>query len=246
MLLSSAPVLAQGPPITVDKPIMLGADAFIIKTLTEVRRAESGTFVKAPVMLHYLPTSNTLVAAHFPYVYYDFEGGESGQVFGDMGLLAKYQFYRRDGMGKTFRMVAKTYQTLPTGKPLAIDDMSLGRYQSYQGIIAGYESIRYGILGEVGYLIDPNGNLDEWRQQLGFGLPLLKPTYPVKQLNLYFEYRSSWFTELDAYALFYAQGIQYAVGRVTVETSLQLPLTNNVPEAQQRRYSLFMGARYTF
>ncbi len=237
---------AQGPPITGDKPIMLGANSWVIKTLTEIRKTEEGIFAKAPLMVHYLPTSNTLIGVYIPFINYNFDDGIRNQSLGDIELLAKYQFYRKDEMGKTFRLVAKTLQTLPTGKPIGLEGISMDAYQSYVGIVAGYETIKYGISNEIGYNLQPSNDLDELRYKLGFGLPLLKPTYPVNQINLYFEYQSSWFTSLNKYLLMYAQGIQYAKGRLTVEAAIQLPLIQTISEEKQRNFSLFLGTRYVF
>ena len=240
-------LFAQGPPITADKPIMLGAKSIIIKTLTEIRHTDEGTFTKVPLMFHYLPTSNSLVAVHIPYVHSKFNSGlGSGQNLGDIELLAKYQFFQRDKTAKTFRIVAKTLQTFPTGQSLGIESISTGLYQSYLGAVAGYESIRYGISNELGYNLVPNSDLDELRYKLGFGLPLLKPSYPVHQINLYFEYQNSWFTETDDYTMLYAQGIQYAKGRLTLETAIQVPLIQTVSGSQQRNYSWLLGTRYIF
>lgn len=237
---------AQGPPITGDKPIMLGANSWVVKTLTEIRNTEEGTFVKAPLMVHYLPTSNTLVGVHLPFVYYNFEDGMKNQALGDIELLVKYQFYRKDETGKTFRLVAKTLQTLPTGKSIGQEGISTSNYQSYLSIIAGYESIKYGISNELGYNLHPSNDMDELKYKLGFGLPLLKPTYPVKQINLYFEYQNSWFTSVNEYLLLYAQGIQYAKGRLTVEAAVQFPLIQTISEEKQRNFSVFLGTRYVF
>ena len=60
--------LSQGPPITGDKPVMLGANSWVVKTLTEIRNTETGTFTAAPIMLHYLPTANSLIGVHIPFV----------------------------------------------------------------------------------------------------------------------------------------------------------------------------------
>ncbi|MGB1206052.1 MAG: hypothetical protein ACPG5B_10415 [Chitinophagales bacterium] len=240
---------AQGPPITSDKPIMLGAKRVVIKTLTEVRKAEESTLFRMPLMLHYLPTNNTLIGLYIPFVSYDFGKNSSlknGQTLGDIEVLAKYQFYRKDKTGKTLRMVAKTLQTLPTGKKLDIEGMSTGLYQNYMGLVLGYESIKYGVSNELGYNMVFGGNFDELRYKLGFGLPLLKPVYPVKQINLYFEYQSSWFVQNNDYALFYAQGIQYAKGRLTLEMSIQFPLIQYLPIEKQRKFSTFFGTRYVF
>lgn len=244
LLLSTTVAQAQGPPITGDKPIMLGGGATILKTLTEVRTTERGTFSYIPLIGHYLITSDALVGVHLPLVHYSFaENGNSGSNLGDIKLLGKYQFYRKDGMGKTFRLVAKTVQTLATGKKLGIEGMSMGAYQGYYGIVAGYESIKYGISNELGYNSSPNNEMDEFIYKLGFGLPLLKPVYPVKQLNLFFEYQASWFPELEDTAVLYAQGIQYAIGRITFETAVQVPL---VKTPDERKYSLYFGTRFVF
>ncbi len=241
---------AQGPPITADKPIMLGAKRVIIKSLTEIRTTDQGTFIKAPLMVHYLPTSNLLFSAHIPYVNIAFnesllEAPKNFSGLGDVELLGKYQFYQKDATGKTFRMVAKTLQTLPTGKDYNLDGILTGTYQSYIGTVAGYESIKYGISNELGLNMSKEASLREFRHKLGFGLPLLKPSYPVKQVNLYFEYQNSWFYDQGSYRLLYAQGIQYAIKRLTLETAIQFPLIqNNSPQNLER--SVFIGTRYIF
>lgn len=241
---------AQGPPITAESPIMLGGGTFLMKTLTEIRSTNQGTFTKIPIMAHYLPTSDIVVSVHFPLVLYSFDNGfmegESGTTFGDMEIMGKYQFYRKDGKGKTFRMVVKTLQTLPTGKELGIEDMSAGNYESYLSLVAGYETLKYGISSELGYKVSPNGLDDKVKLGLGFGLPLFKPTYPVNQLNLYFEYDSEWYTETGSYRLLYAQGIQYAVDDLTLEAAVQIPLVQDMAYFQERKYSIFLGTRYNF
>lgn len=234
---------AQGPPITADKPIMLGGNTKLIKTLSEYRNTENGNFLSTPIMFHYLPSSNTLIGIHTPYVFHSSsDNTEEGSALGDISILGKYQFYRKDKMGKTFRIIAKTLQTLPTGKELNADGISTGHYQSYQGIVAGYESIKYGISNELGYNFVPNQNNDELRYKLGFGLPLLKPKYPVNQVNLYFEYQNSWFVEQEDFLMLFAQGIQYAKGRLTLEAAVQVPLIQT--QEIKRRYSIFFGTRY--
>ena len=225
---------------------MLGGGSFTTKTLVEIRNTERASAVYMPLMLHYLPTSNSLVAVHIPYLDYELEGLESGSALADIKLLGKYQFFRKDATGKTFRMVAKTIQSLPTGKALDLMGISTGLYEGYFGLVSGYETLKYGISTEVGYNWMPNGTLDEFRFKLGFGLPLLKPQYPNKQLNLYFEYASISLVERDWYQLLYAQGIQYALKNVTFDLALQLPLIQDMPDIRELNYSVFLGTRYTF
>ncbi len=244
---------SQGPPITVDAPIMLGGKTQVINSLTEIRTTEAGTFVSFPLMYQYLPNSNSVIAVNIPFVSYDFNGLSSaeftnlnGTTLGDISITGKYQLYRNDGTGKTFRIAAKTVQTLPTGEKLGIRRMSMGYYQGYYGFITAYESLRFGVANELGYNWSPETQTDELVHKLGFGLPLLKPTYPVNQINLYFEYSGYWMTQQSDYQLLFAQGIQYARGKYIVEASLQLPLVQNMPELQKHKSSLFIGGRYVF
>ena len=241
--------LAQGPPITSDKPIMLGSNTYIFKTLTEFRNTAGGSFIKAPFMAHYLPTSNSLFAVHVPLTHYNFADDETnnGSYLGDISLLAKYQFYRKDGKAKTYRMVVKSYQTLPTGQEFGPFEIANGTYQHYLAWVTGYETIKYGISTEVGYNWAPGDNIDEYRVKIGFGLPLLKSVYPVNQLNLYFEYFGQYRPESDETELLYAQGIQYAKGRLTMEVAIQVGLfqSENIQQFRLNR-NLLVGTRYIF
>ncbi|MBX2816737.1 MAG: hypothetical protein KTR24_12090 [Saprospiraceae bacterium] len=237
---------AQGPPITADKPIMLGG-GYIIKTLTEVRSTEGGTFTRFPLMVHYLPSANSLVALHAPLVFHNFktEGDfEDGMNLGDLQLLGKYQFYRKDGHAKTFRMVLKTIQSLPTGKEYGITGMSTGQYESYVGVVAGRETIKLGMSWEAGYNWSPSSDRDELRLRYGIGLPILRPVYPVKQVNIYFELSGNILTERNQSEWLYAQGLQYAIKRLTFEAAYQWPISTSVDDLFQFKSSVFLGARY--
>jgi len=225
---------------------MLGAGSFTARTLLEFRNTDSGSFSYAPLILNYLPTSNSLIEIELPLIGYETTTGDAKQALADIKVVGKYQFFRKDGMGKTFRIAAKTIQTLPTGKALDLMYLSTGNYAGYYGIVAGIEKLNYGISNEIGYNWMPNGTLDEMRYKIGFGLPLLKPQYPNKQVNLYFEYTNSWLLERDWYQLLYAQGIQYARKNTTLDVSVQVPIINDVAEGRRLKYSLFGGGRFTF
>lgn len=237
----------QGPPLTADKPIMLGSKSVIIKTLSEFRNTEEGSYARIPLMIHYLPTSNSLVAIHVPWTHFDSDSDSenNGSYLGDIDILAKYQFYRADGKGRTFRMVVKSLQRLPTGKNYGPQEISTDNYQHYLGVVGGLETIKYGVSGEVGYNMVPSGLQDEWRARLGFGLPLLKQVYPPKQFNLYFEYAYNERPQLNERELLYAQGIQYAKGRLTLEAGIQIPIYQKVNRYALKSNLLF-GTRYVF
>lgn len=234
---------AQGPPITGDKPIMLGSKRLVFKTLSEFRRSHKHWALKTPIMTHYLPTSNTLVGLYIPLVFTNISENHTA-FLGDINVITKYQFYKKDGTGKTFRIVLKGVQNIPTGAALQLQGISTGVFQSFWSIIAGYESIKYGISSELGYNISVVPAMNEMRLKLGFGLPLLKPSYPVKQINLFFEYQSSYWHNVQEYMLLYAQGIQYAIGRFTIETAFQWPLLQQTHVEHKRLYSFYWGMRY--
>lgn len=247
-------VLAQGPPITSDKAIMLAQGNIVVKTLSEYRQTDLGTFTKVPLMVHYIAHPKILLGVHLPFTSHNFntennlfeDDFKNGSSLGDIELLGKYQFYRNDKMAKTLRMVIKTVQTLPTGKEYDIEGISTGAYQSYLSWVTGYETIKYGISNELGFRISPNENFNELVHKFGVGLPLLKPIYPVKQVNLYFEYSSAYMFHHQAFMMLYAQGVQYAIKRLTLETAIQFPLiqTENIPNPRQ--FSWLVGTRYVF
>lgn len=237
--------LAQGPPITADKPIMLGAKRVVFKTLTELRLTEEGAFLFAPLRVHYLPTANSLVGIHIPFVHTNLKDGvigKEGSGLGDIQLLGKYQFYRKDQTGKTFRMVAKNLTTIPIAHQREIALQDMGVFQTYVGLATGLETIKYGVSNELGYNFVPSRKRDELRYKLGFGLPLLKPSYPVNQINLYFEYANNWAIQAKEFEMLYAQGIQYAKGKMTYEVSVQFPLIQTL-DVGKRELSIFLGTR---
>ncbi len=240
-------IWAQGPPIIADKAIMLGSKRAVLRNLTEFRNTAQGQFVRSQLMGHYLPTADLLFAVHLPWVHVksdaleQFEGG----YLGDIQLKGKFQFFRKDQTGKTLRAAIIVIENLPTGPKINVPRISLGEFSSYQAVVLGYESIKYGISNELGYEWTPNLG-DELQYKLGFGLPLLRPKYPLRQINLYFEYMNIWGVESGAFELLYAQGIQYARGPATFDLAVQAPLVQDVPEQAKQFVSLFVGMRYIF
>jgi hypothetical protein len=245
VLLAFAKAYAQGPPITEDSPMLLGAGSYTVRVISETRTIDAGTAVYVPLMLHYLPTARTEISVNIPYINYNLDTA-TGSGLADMRITGKYQFYRKDGKAKTFRMDAKTVQTLPTGEKLELMDISMGTYSGYYGVVAGYESLKIGVTSEFGYNWMPDGTMDVLQFKAGVGLPLLEPQYPNNQLNLYFETATMWQTERDSYQLLYAQGIQYARKDVTFDLSYQLPVFQDINIGPEFRRSVFIGARYNF
>ncbi len=244
MVLVFCKSFAQGPPITTDKPIMLGQGTKLIKILIEHKNEEGIESTRIPLMFHYLPTANTLVAVHLPYLFGQRKGNDFQSLVPE--LVLKYQLYRKDGKAKTFRIVAKTLQKIPFQDVKELQGDVLNEYQGFYGFVAGYESISLGISNELGINTVANTKWNELSYKLGVGLPLLEPTYPVKQLNLFFETQQSYFYNVKDNILKYAQGIQYAKGHFTFDIAYQFPIYQKTETVNKFKNNLLLGTRFVF
>lgn len=234
----------QGPPIRTDKPIMLGENKGTFKAFYQYLKSGDRHYHMVPLMIDYNIKNNIEVGIDLPLAALNDPDRQEGFKAGDISLRAKYQFVQKDGMGKTFRMAAKAISTLPTGRPDEAPMIGMGTYQTSVGLLAGMESLKYGIVGELAYRHMGERHPDAVDAKLAFGLPLMKPSYPVKQVTLYFEYEGKWMPSVDGYAVYFAQGIQYAFRSYALELSLQMPLVQEVPEFFRRDLALMIGGRF--
>ena len=236
---------AQGPPITLDKPIMLGEKKGVLRPYFKVFNNAQRDFTAFIVEGDYNVSNAFAVGAEVPLVYDQVD--KTG--LGDVSLMAKYQFYRKDGMGKTVRIAAKGKQTFATGRDAETMTLGMGHAMSYVGILAARESLALGTQFEIGYgYVPSNERLSQLNYKLGFGLPLLEPAYPVKQVNLYFESEGMNLRNFEGdaqYGYYYAQGLQYAIGRFTYDLSVQFPLAQQLQGSpgMERRTSALLGFR---
>jgi hypothetical protein len=243
LCINTGALQAQGPPIRTDKPIMLGENKGTIRTLYQYFKSEDRHYHLVPIMLDYNLKNNIEIGVELPFAALSDTERREGFKAGDLMLRAKYQFVRRDGMGKTFRMAAKAVSMLPTGRNDEAPLVGMGTFQNSIGLLAGMESLKYGVVGEMAYNHMGSMHPSFLDARLAFGLPLLKPAYPVKQMTLYFEYEGKWMPEVDGYALYYAQGIQFAFRNYAFELSVQMPLLQEVPAIFVRDLSLLTGVR---
>lgn len=242
----STNVWGQGPPITLDKPIMLGEKKGTVRPFIKIADNSVHDFTAFVFDADYNFTNKLAVAAEVPIV---FARHSEGTGLGDIGLTAKYQFYRKDGMGKTIRIAAKAKNMFRTGKSLETPTLGMGHNMTYVGILAARESLKLGTQAEFGYAAMPSADhLNHWLYKLGFGLPLLKPVYPVNQVNLYFEFEGMNLPRhngANQYGYYYAQGLQYARGRYTFDLSVQFPISqqfHGTPTFERKLWTL-IGAR---
>ena len=244
ILLLATPLWSQGPPIRTDKPIMLGQSKGTVRTFYQYFRSDETHYHLIPLMIDYNIRNNIEVGIELPFAALSDNERTEGFKTGDLSLRAKYQFIRKDEMGKTFRMAAKAVSMIPTGRDKEAPMVGMGSYQTSVGLLAGMESLKYGVVGEMGFNHMGSIHPNFWNANLAFGLPLLKPIFPVRQVTLYFEYEGKWFPQDDGYAIYYAQGIQYAYKSYALELSIQMPLVQVVHPFFRRDIALMIGGRF--
>lgn len=243
LFLSISNLSAQGPPIITDKPIMLGENRVILKTLSSLEQHKDSLFWTSPLMVHYILKPNLIVAGHIPMVGRMLKNGDSEIGLGDINALLKYQVFRKDSKGKTFRIALKYQQFLPTGIESGRKEISTASWRSSAGAVLGYEALRYGLGLNAGVNMYPNEENDFYYKG-SVGLPLLPLVYPPKQINLYFEYQGTIGLNTGAHKLNFTQGIQYAMRRITLETAVQIPLIQGAEHSKNHLYTIFFGSRF--
>lgn len=245
IFLFAAMVFAQGPPIITDKPIMIGEKRIVIKTLSRVEVRENATYFKIPLMGHYVIKPNLLVVAHLPLAGYNIDIGEGFKKtgLGDINVQMKYQFFRWDESRKTARAALKVQQYFPTGINSGNYEISIGEWQTFAGVTFGFEALRYGLGANIGYHYVAN-QPDFFHYKISTGLPLMPLVYPPKQINLYFEYDGEVNVRDGHHSLFMAQGIQYAIKRLTFEMAVKFPIFQQELFEERQKYTLLFGTRF--
>jgi hypothetical protein len=234
---------AQGPPIRTDKPIMLGQGKSTVRAYYQYFKHAGNHYHLYPLMYDYNLRNNIELGVELPFAALSSEVRREGLRFGDAMLKAKYQFYRKDSHAKTVRAGAKLAGMFPTGRPSEVPHVGMGAYQTILGVFAGMESLKYGIVGELAYVHFDRIHPKFVESRLAFGLPLLTPKYPIRQVTLYFEYEGRWMPENNDHAAYFAQGIQWAFGRYALEASFQMPLVEKVPHHFRRDMAILVGTR---
>ena len=245
-VITAAIAVAQGPPITLDKPIMLGAGNGTVRALLKSTALEDLRYQALLLEGDYNISAAFAVGAELPLTFND----RSEQFrLGDAAVFAKYQFVRRDGKGKSFRLAAKGKHMFPTGPAFEAPLVGMGQHMSYAGLVGAYESLDLGLQAELGYAhAYTDAAMRHLSYKFGVGLPLLKPSYPVNQVTVYLETEGlnlpASATGTARYGFYYAPGLQYARGKATLDASLQLPLAQQVQASLSRRWAALLGVRY--
>lgn len=236
---------AQGPPITVETPIMLGLEGSGIRTFGRwVSTEQSKNYVHV-VAMPYNFSPKFQIGAIAPFVVKSPEGANTVKGLGDMTIFAKYQLYQKDGKAKTFRILAKVSQTFPTGNTKLQPAIGAGLFQTYIGLVGGRITSQWGIYGELGYNITNKATTDNLLYNFSVSLPLFPPQYPQKQVNLLLEMNGSYFLQNQTNRFFLSPGLQWIPGRrLLLETSFQQPLFQKEGLTNKVNYQCLVGLRF--
>jgi len=238
---------AQGPPIITDKPIMLSEHTVLIKTLTSIANTSDGTYSKIPLMLHYLPSSNTIFGVHIPMVMAAENTSQPGTYFGNFEIFGKYQFFRRDGHRKTTRMAIKALGGFKSNINGPDSDLITKESQAEIQYIIGRETIRYGLGFNVGYRYTGPDYTDKIVIKFDYGKPIMPVKYPPKQLNLYFEWKTEIPIQEGKMSNYVIPGIQYAHKTLTFDFAYMYLVGKNNQENGGHINSMWhLGTRLAF
>ena len=141
VVLCASNLYAQGPPILTDKPIMMGGVKVGAHPMFLIVDYGHHKVQITDLMLTINAVKNLEFAPQIAF---------NDAKLGDVALQLKYQFYRKDKLGKSLRISAKAKQSFPTGENLGIEMAGFGAHRTYVGTLIGYESLKYGIVGELG------------------------------------------------------------------------------------------------
>jgi hypothetical protein len=240
-------LFAQGPPITVETPVMLGLEGNGIRTFGKFISKENATIYVQPIGIPYNITSKFQVGAIFPFKFINPKNSSTTSGFADMIVFAKYQLYKKDGKAKTFRILGLVKQTFATGKTSSTPPIGSGIPQTYIGLVLGKLSTKKGLYADLGYNITNKNTSDNFLYNFSVGIPLLPHKYPQKQLNTYLEFNGNYVFDSKVHTVFISPGLQFIPGRrILFETSFQIPIVQNNITTNKTNYMFLLGTRFLF
>jgi len=240
LVIFSSKILAQGPPIFTDSPLLLGLEGGGIRTFGKYISTESGQTYIQPLVIPYNVTADFQIGGIQPYVFRSPDKGESQSGFGNLTLFGKYSIIQIDGRAKTFRALLKYTQTFTTGASKVSIDANASQFS----IVTGYITTKYGIYGTVGYTFVSNDLPDNLIYNFAFGYPVLPQKYPPFQLNLFIELNGTYTLDVNKHLLFVSPGLQLLTSSAfLIETGVQIPM---VDDRNTTKFAYTLGIRYLF
>ncbi|MBL4642397.1 MAG: hypothetical protein JKY44_02275 [Flavobacteriaceae bacterium] len=100
LLFLTLSLCSQGPPITVETPVMLGMEGSGIRTFGKFISKENVNIYIQPIGIPYNITPRFQVGLLFPFKFITPKGSETSGGIGDVTIFTKYQLYKKDGKTK--------------------------------------------------------------------------------------------------------------------------------------------------
>jgi hypothetical protein len=240
-------LFAQGPPITVETPVMLGLEGNGIRTFGKFISKDNVNVYVQPIAIPYNITTTFQVGAILPFKSVNSKNAKAESGFTDLTVFAKYQLYKKDGKAKTFRALGLIKQTFATGKTTSVPPIGSGLSQTYIGIVLGKLSTKKGLYADFGYNITNKNASDNFLYNFSLGIPLLPHKYPQKQLNSYLEFNGNYVFDSKTHTVFISPGLQFIPGRrILFETSFQIPIVQDNITTNKTNYMVLLGTRFLF
>jgi len=227
----------------------------------------------APAIFSYALATDASLTLTVPYVNKHFEtptGTFNASGIGDITLLGKYTFYRRDlpfGRDQAAFIGGLELPSGSTSKGPGLKDapdlqLGSGGVDGIVGIAAGTTRSWYSIEGAVRGKINSEAEDFKFGNVLLYDLYLAYQTYPEwptppAQLNLSVEFNGRTFADNEregrglntgGTVLFISPGIQYIVtGNLLFETGVQIPIVKDFPSGRREPdFTVLFGFRYLF
>ncbi len=231
--------------------------------------------LQVPVILSYALITDATVTAVFPYVRKKLEMGGTeleASGLGDIRLLGKYRFYRKDAPRGRTQAAAIFGLKLPSGSDNETDGgMRLppplqpgsGSLDVILGAAVGKSTAFYNLEGGVTYKVNSEANDFRFGNTVNYDLSFqykLYPGWPTRdaQMNLTLELNGTYAAKSETNGvtlansggntLLLSPGVQYILtGNLLLETSVQVPIVQDLNGSQlETDYAVLFGFRFLF
>ncbi len=275
---------AYAAPITFNTALPVSQEEFIFRELVTVGKASDNfgglaremTVVTSTTVMAYGVTSKLALFGVVPVTFKELEtqeGKRNASGVGDARLVARYTVYRKDAVGKTYRIAPFIGVKAPTGDDTRTDEFGLlpaslqpgtGSWDVFGGLIATYASVDWNLDLQASYRANTRSGEfergDVARADASFQYRLLPRTlsrddkgyvYGVLEANLVHSkrMRSNGIKDLNTggTTLYLVPGVQYATRRWIAEIAVQLPIMQDLNgSALEKDFTFLAGLRVNF
>ena len=271
-------------PITFNTALPVSQGEFIFRELVTVGKASESfgglgrkmTVVTATTVMAYGVTSKLALFGVVPVTFKELqtqEGKRHANGVGDARLVARFTVYKKDAVGKTYRIAPFIGVKAPTGDDTRTDELGLlpaslqpgtGSWDVFGGLIATYASVDWNLDFQASYRANTRGGDfergDVARADASFQYRLLPRelsrddkgyVYGVLEANLVHSkrMRSNGIQDLNTggTTLYLVPGLQYATRRWIAEVAVQFPVIQDLNgSALERDFTVLAGLRVNF